>query len=208
MSAYLILGITYAFAAAIQPGPFQTFLISQTLKNGWKKTLPAAFAPILSDIPIIVLILLILNNIPAGFLVFLQMGGGLLLLYLAYDSFKSFMNFESLSKQKVIKDDKTLFKAVLVNALNPNPYIGWSLIMGPLFIKAYREASINGAVLIIGFYVTMVLCQMGIIVLFGLTKSLGPKVTRVTLGIASLGLTAFGIYLIQQGISAIASNGI
>jgi threonine/homoserine/homoserine lactone efflux protein len=208
LAAYLVLGITYAFAAAIQPGPFQTFLISQTLKNGWKKTLPAAFAPILSDIPIIIVILLLLTRIPPGFLAFLQIGGGLLLFYLAFDSFKSFLKFEELSKQKKSRSDKTLFKAVMVNALNPNPYLGWSLIMGPLFIKAYREASINGAVLIIGFYVTMVLCQMGIIMLFGLTKNLGPRVTKVTLGIAALGLTVFGIYLMQQGISAIAANGI
>lgn len=206
MSAYLILGITYAFAAAIQPGPLQTFLISQTIKNGWKKTLPAAFAPILSDIPIIIIVLLVLTSIPAGFLTFLQIGGGLMLLYLAYDSFRSFLNFEELSKRTKADNDKTLFKAVMVNALNPNPYLGWSLIMGPLFIKAYRESSVNGAVLIIGFYATMVLCQMGIIILFGLTKNLGPKVTRATLGIASLGLTVFGIYLLLQGIPALISS--
>jgi threonine/homoserine/homoserine lactone efflux protein len=207
MTAYLVLGITYAFAAAIQPGPFQTFLVSQTLKNGWKKTLPAAFAPILSDIPIIIIVLLLLTRIPSGILAFLQLGGGLLLFYLAYDSFKSFLNFEKVSKQKKSQSDNTLFKAVMVNALNPNPYLGWSLIMGPLFIEAYREAAVNGAVLIIGFYLTMVICQMAIIILFGLTKNLGPKVTKITLGIAALGLTAFGIYLIQQGISAIAASG-
>ncbi len=45
MFVYLFFGITYALAAAIQPGPFQTFIISKTLETGWKKTLPAAFAP-------------------------------------------------------------------------------------------------------------------------------------------------------------------
>lgn len=46
MTTYLILGITYAFAAAMQPGPFQTYVIAQTLSRGWKRTLPAAFAPL------------------------------------------------------------------------------------------------------------------------------------------------------------------
>ncbi len=203
MAAYLLLGITYAFAASIQPGPLQTFLISQTLKQGWKKTLPAAFAPILSDIPIILIVLLILTSIPPGFLTFLQIGGGFLLLYLAYDSFRSFLDFEKFNERTEPGNNKTLFKAVVVNALNPNPYLGWSLIMGPLLIKGYREASVNGAALIIGFYVTLVLCQAGIIILFGLAKNLGPKVTRITLAIASLGLAAFGIYLLWQGIYAI-----
>ena len=201
MITYLLIGFTYAFAASIQPGPFQTFIISQTLKNGWKRTLPAAFAPVLSDIPIIILILLILTNVPPVFLRILQIGGGLLLLYLAYSSFKTFLNFEMLEKPEENKNDNTLFKAVLVNALNPNPYLGWSLIMGPLFIKGYNEASINGIALIAGFYITIVLCQMGIIILFGLARNLGPKITKITLVIASAGLAVFGIYLLWQGIT-------
>lgn len=196
MFTYLIFGITYAFAAAIQPGPFQTFIISQTLKNGWKRTLPAAFAPLISDGPIIVLVLFILNNIPLWLLKFLQIGGGLLLLYLAYDSFKSFLNFEKPLKSDNNENERTLLKAVMVNVINPAPYIGWSLIMGPLFIKGYSEASINGIALIVSFYVTMVLSQMGTILLFDLARNLGPKVTRITLGIASAGLAAFGIYLL------------
>jgi len=200
MFVYLIFGITYAFAAAIQPGPFQTFIISKTLENGWKRTLPAAFAPVLSDGPIIILVLLILNNIPPAFLKYLQIGGGLFLLYLAYDSFKSFLNFDKLKKPEENKASSTLFKAVLVNVLNPAPYIGWSLIMGPMFIKGYHEATFNGIVLIASFYTTIVICQMGIILLFGLARNLGPKVTRITLGIASIGLAAFGVYLLWQGV--------
>jgi threonine/homoserine/homoserine lactone efflux protein len=64
MTGYLILGMTYAFTAAVQPGPFQTYLISQTLSNGWRRTVPAAFAPLLSDGPIIIFVLLILSRIP------------------------------------------------------------------------------------------------------------------------------------------------
>jgi threonine/homoserine/homoserine lactone efflux protein len=200
MLPYLIFGITYAFAAAIQPGPFQTFIISKTLENGWKRTLPAAFAPVLSDGPIIVLVLFILTNIPPLFLRFLQIGGGLLLLYLAYSSFRSFLNFEKLKKPEENKTDSTLLKAVLVNIINPAPYIGWSLIMGPMFIKGYRESAINGIVLIAAFYITIVISQAGIILLFGLARNLGPKVTRITLGIASVGLAAFGVYLLWQGV--------
>jgi threonine/homoserine/homoserine lactone efflux protein len=201
MLAYLIFGITYAFAAAIQPGPFQAFIVSQTLKNGWKRTLLAAFAPILSDIPVIILVLLLLTSLPPGFLRILQIGGGLLLLYLAYNSFKSYLNFEKFDKPEKNKTDSTLLKAILVNILNPNPYLGWSLIMGPLFIKGYNETPANGLALIISFYTTLILCQAGIIILFGLAKNLGPKVTRITLGIASVGLAAFGVYLLWQGVT-------
>ena len=200
MFVYLIFGITYALAAAIQPGPFQTFLISKTLENGWKKTLPAALAPVISDGPIIVLVLFILSKIPTELIRFLQIGGGLLLLYLAYSAFESFINFDKINRQQENKTDSTLLKAVLVNLLNPAPYIGWSLIMGPMFIKGYQQNATNGIALIAGFYVTIVFAQMGIILLFGLAKTLGPKVTRIILGVASVGLAGFGFYLLWQGI--------
>ena len=200
MFVYLFFGITYALAAAIQPGPFQTFIISKTLENGWKKTLPAAFAPVLSDGPIIVLVLFILSKIPSELIRFLQIGGGLLLLYLAYSSFRSFLNFDNLNRPEENKTNSTLIKAVLVNLLNPAPYIGWSLIMGPMFIEGYNQSAANGIALIAGFYITIVLAQMGIILLFGLAKNLGPKVTRITLGIASVGLAGFGVYLLWQGV--------
>ena len=72
--------------------------------------------------------------------------------------------------------------------------------MGPMFIKGYRESAINGIVLIAAFYITIVISQAGIILLFGLARNLGPKVTRITLGIASVGLAAFGVYLLWQGV--------
>ena len=61
---YLMLGAVLAFAAAVQPGPFQTFLVSETLSRGWRRTVPAAFAPLLSDAPIVAVALLVLTRIP------------------------------------------------------------------------------------------------------------------------------------------------
>ena len=40
MWLYIVQGIGYGFAAAVQPGPFQTYLISQALLKGWKRGAP------------------------------------------------------------------------------------------------------------------------------------------------------------------------
>ena len=64
MWTFLLQGIGYGFAAAVQPGPFQTYIITQTLSRGWKRTLPAAFAPLVSDGPIILLCILVLSQVP------------------------------------------------------------------------------------------------------------------------------------------------
>jgi arginine exporter protein ArgO len=74
---YLLQGIGYGLAAASQPGPFQTYIISQTLTRGWKRTLPAAFAPLISDGPIIFVCLLVLSQVPAWWQRSLYIIGGL-----------------------------------------------------------------------------------------------------------------------------------
>ena len=64
MLAYVVQGIVYGLTASVQPGPFQTYVMSQALSRGWRRTLPAAFAPLLSDGPIIVGVLLLLRQVP------------------------------------------------------------------------------------------------------------------------------------------------
>jgi threonine/homoserine/homoserine lactone efflux protein len=198
MLSYIIFGFTFAFAAAVQPGPLLTYLISQTLSKGWRHTLPAAFAPIISDGPIIIIVLLILNQIPQWFVNFLHFGGALFLFYLAFGSYKSWKNFNAKIHEES-KTGQTLMKATLVNILNPAPYLGWSLVMGPLFLKGYNETPLNGISLIVSFYLTMIICLMGIIILFAYAKNIGPRINRITLGLSVIGLIFFGIYQLWMG---------
>ena len=135
MINYFIFGLTYSFACVVQPGPFQAFLFSQSLTNGWRKTIPLVFAPLMSDLPVIVLVLLVLTNVPKEVLLVLQCVGGVFLLYLAYKAYKTWQSYEQTQGQGE-SSPGSLFNAVLVNLFNPNPYLGWSLVMGPLLIKS------------------------------------------------------------------------
>jgi threonine/homoserine/homoserine lactone efflux protein len=198
---YLILGITFAFAAAVQPGPLQTYLISQSLIRGYRHTLPAAFSPLLSDGPIIVLVLFLLSNLPRWLVNVLQFGGGVFLLYLAVNAWKTWRNYDPKKPVQIQTSQRTLLKATMVNLLNPNPYLGWSLVMGPLLLKGWQETPVNGIVLLVGFYATMVVCLIGTIVLFSAAGNLGPRVSRVLIGISVIALACFGFYELWSGIS-------
>jgi len=200
MLSYLIFGITFAFAAAVQPGPLQTYIISQTLKKGWRSTLPAAFAPVISDGPILVLVLFLLSTMPDNFIFILRIGGGLFLLYLGFRAYKSWRDYDADDTISKESGKQTLFSAVLVNLLNPAPYLGWSLIMGPLLLEGWRIAPINGFALIIGFYLTMVITLAGTIFLFSFARKLGPKVSKILLGLSSIVLFVFGIYQLWLGL--------
>ena len=202
MFGYLILGSTYAFAAAVQPGPFQTYLVSQTLTNGWRRTVPAAFAPLLSDGPIIVLVLLVLSRLPAWLVQVLHLAGGVFLIYLSFGAYKTWRNFDLIQPVQVHSSRQTIFKAALVNLLNPSPYIGWSLVMGPLLLKGWRETPANGVALLTAFYTTMILATLGIMLLFAAARTLGPRVSRALVGISAIALTCFGFYELWLGTGA------
>jgi threonine/homoserine/homoserine lactone efflux protein len=199
MLLYLIQGITFGFAAAVQPGPFQTYLMSRALNHGWRRTLPAAFAPLLSDGPIILLALLVLSTIPLWWERLLQVGGGFFLLYLSYGTFKAWRNFRATLTVPAESPGMNLLRAALVNVLNPNPYLSWMLVMGPLLMKGWRESPGHGIALVVGFYGTIVLGGAAIVVLFSTARALGPRVNRTLLGLSAIGLALLGLYQLWQG---------
>jgi threonine/homoserine/homoserine lactone efflux protein len=201
MLAYLIQGIGYGFAAAVQPGPFQTYLISQTLSKGWRLTLPAALAPLISDGPIIVVALVVLSQVPVWFQRFLYIAGGLFILYLAYSAFVAWRNYD---KSGVVTDSsgrQSVVKAAMMVALSPGPYIYWSLVTGPILLTGWREAPANGLGFLVSFYATIVLSLGGIIVMFGTARQLGPKVNRALLGVSAITLVCFGLYQLWLGVA-------
>jgi threonine/homoserine/homoserine lactone efflux protein len=203
MSTYLILGMTYAFAAAVEPGPLQTYLISQTLSHGWRRTLPAAFSPLISDGPVIALVLLVLSRVPVWLAQGLRLAGGVFVLYLAWGAVQAWRRYDAQDMAPAPSKRQSVLRAARVNLLNPNPYISWSLVLGPLLLKGWRETPAHGVALLAGFYGTMVLSLAGTIALFAAARNLGPRVTRVLIGISSVALACFGCYLLWSGIGAL-----
>ncbi len=201
MVGYLILGTAYAFAAAVQPGPLQAYLISQSLAHGWRRTVLASFAPVVSDGPIIALVVFILLRMPGWLAPVLQCAGGLFLLYLAFGAWKTWRSYDERKQSAPPPRHQTLLKGVVINLLNPNPYLGWSLVMGPLLLKGWRESPSHGIALLLGFYGTIVLSSIGIVALFSSARNLGPRMNRKLIGISVIALAGFGFYLFWQGLA-------
>jgi threonine/homoserine/homoserine lactone efflux protein len=195
MLTYFLLGATFAFAAVAQPGPLQAWLIAQTASHGWRRTLPAAFSPLLSDGPVILLTVLVLSRLPAWLATWLRIAGGVFVLYLAFGAFRTWRRFDA-QAPLAPPAGGSLMRATLVNLLNPNPWISWSLVLGPLLLKAWREAPSHAAALLAGFYGVMVLGLAATIVLFGLARRLGPGVSRALIGLSAVALTFFGCWLL------------
>lgn len=199
MLASVMLGATYGLGAAIQPGPLQAYLVSETMISGWRRAAPAALAPLVSDIPIVALVLLALAQVPAPFIRMLQITGGAFLLYLAFGAARNARHYRELLARPPASH-VTFLKAVLLNLLNPNPYLGWALVLGPLTLSTWRRTPGGAVALVAAFYAALVSGTAGIVFLLAAARALGPRVGRFLVGASAVGLAAFALYSIWLGL--------
>jgi threonine/homoserine/homoserine lactone efflux protein len=200
MILHFFQGAALALSATIMPGPFQAFLLSKSLQNGWRKTLPAAFAPVITDGPIIGLVLLILTRFPTLILYVFHIAGGLFILYIAKGIFQSLKLEDMAPEPSEAAARKSLFQAMVMNALNPNPYIFWSVVGGPIILSAWREAAGVAIGFLVGFFGTFVVGLSVLIILFATAGKLNPNANRILRLIAAVSLLGFGVYQIYHGV--------
>ena len=194
MFSALLLGSGFAFAAAIEPGPLQAYLLSSVVQRGWRNTLPAACSPLLSDIPIILIVLFVLTRLPSIAARLLQTAGGLLLLYFAWSSFRQWRRGPSPEVEAGGQAPRTLLEAAGINFLNPNPWLGWSLILGPALVAAWTASPAAGIALLLSFYGVLVGMTALIICLLGTTSFLGPRLRHDLILVSAILLAALGLY--------------
>jgi len=203
MLTYVLFGISYGFAAAAQPGQLQAYLISRAVSHGWRRTLPAVFAPLLSDLPVIIVVLLILTRVPPAMVSALRLAGGVFLLYLAGEAIRRWRAREGGDLHPDVPAHRTFIEAVFINLLNPNPYLGWALVLGPWLLQAWGRSPATGMALLAAFYTTLAAGSAAIVVLFSLARSLGPGVARWLLGLSGLALGVFGVWQLWAGAAAV-----
>lgn len=200
MLVYLLQGLALGLPASAQPGPFQAYLLSQTMRNGWRRTLPASFAPLLSDGPILLLVLLILTRLPEGLLRVVQISGGLFILYLAWRAFRALRTDADPAIGVGGEERQSVLEAGLMNLLNPNPYIFWGIVAGPILLETWRANPAHAVAFMVGFYSMLIGGFALLIVLFGTAQRLGRRVSRVLAIISIVALVGFGCYQLYVGL--------
>lgn len=198
--AYILQGAALGFTAAITPGPFQTYLISESLSGGWQRGGLVAFAPLLSDLPIIFLSLFLLNQLHENFLRIISIAGGAFALYLAWRLWIGWRKGAHPPDADANSSKGGLWRGVIANFLTPGPYLFWALVSGPLLLSALRQSILFGAAFIIGFYGIMVLSLLGIALIFSQARRLGPGVVHTLLLLTIIILVILAGLLLTNGI--------
>lgn len=207
MLTYLLQGLVLGGTAAIQPGPFQAFLLSLVARYGWRRAMPAVLAPLISDPPIVTVVLLVLTRLPEQFLSLLRLVGGLFLLYLAWWAWRAW-RAESQDDGPTTEPPsgstlRAVLKASLMNALSPGPYIFWATISGPILIAGWRASPALGLSFLLGFYGALIGGMALFVLVAGLTGRIDPRLNR-SLGLFSaVALFVFALYQLTTGLRAL-----
>lgn len=201
MITYLLQGLALGVSAAASPGPFQAYLINRSLVSGWQRGVLIAFAPLISDGPIVLLIILILDQIPPWFIRVLSLAGGLFVLYLAVATLRQLRRAPASLAEEPAKPSLTrggLWQGVIVNTLSPGLYTFWAFVNGPILINAWQQSWKMGLSFLVGFYLMLVSTSIGIAVLFAQAKRLGQGVVRGLSYASILILFIFGLLLLGR----------
>jgi threonine/homoserine/homoserine lactone efflux protein len=177
-----------------------TLVIFQTLRHGIAEGVKVALAPLVTDIPIIILSLLVLSRLSnlKPVLGMIAICGGIYLFYLGYES----LRFKGVELSAEEADPQSLKKGVIANFLNPNPYLFWISIGGPLVIKAGTPNIIGGLAFVVPFYILLVGSKCTIAVLTGRSRGfLKSSHYIITMRLLGIILFIFGFIFLRDGIT-------
>jgi len=199
MINYLTFGIVLGLSAGLAPGPLMTLVISETLQHNIKSGLKVAIAPIITDFPIIFLTLLILGKLSHFHQVLggVSIVGGMLVFLMGIDNLKTRgieINFQAVKA-------KSLSKGILVNLLNPAPYLFWISVGAPAITKAAAISYPTAISFLLSFYVLLVGSKMSVGILVGKSKSfLTGNIYIYTMKILGISLLVMALFLIYDGL--------
>ena len=199
MTAYLLIGTLLGLSAGLSPGPLQTLLVSETLRHDFGAGVRVALSPIITDLPIIILTVFILGQL-SGFksaLGIISLIGGLVLIYLGYKSFSVKSGALTLEKE----NPKSLTKGIVVNLLNPHPYLFWLTVGAPTITKSMKQGIWVSGAFVLSFYLFLIGSKVMLALLVGKSKSLlTGKGYLYTLRLLAVLLCVFAAVLIREGL--------
>jgi threonine/homoserine/homoserine lactone efflux protein len=163
---YLATGVVLGLAAGFAPGPLLALILAQSIRFGTREGLKVAAAPLLTDLPIVILATALVGAAAAT-------AGGLLgAISLAGAAFVGYLGIESIRTTGVQagrpdEAPRSWARGALVNALSPHPYIFWVTVGAPILIRAWADGPLAAAAFLVGFYACLVGAKMLLAVIAG-----------------------------------------
>ena len=203
MDFYLIGSLAFAGAIlgvveGVKPGPLLTMVIRETLSGGLRAGVRTAAAPIFTDGPLVIVSLLAagwISTQPTILIAISILGAG----YLLKMGLECF-TIEPPSPDLAEIDVSDSFKrGVLTSLLNPNVYIFWFLIGGPLMASVADEEPLAPVAYALTFLVSIIMVKSLIALAFDRTRgNLSHSTYKAVLSLCGLAMIVFAAGFVFQ----------
>lgn len=195
--AALLLGLGLGFANGIAPGPTMALIVSTTLARGWRAGMQVAIAPLLTDVPIVLVAVLIAGTLPSTGLALLGVAGAGVLAWFAWEAIRAAREVDVTNLQSARAGGRDWVRGAAANILNPAPWLFWATVGGPVLASTSAESGIAGAIaFLVGFYVAIIGAKLAVAA--GLAASrhrLSTRAYRILLTGSAVMLIAFAVTL-------------
>ena len=199
MTTQLVAGLLLGLSAGLAPGPMLALVMAQTVAHGAREGIKVALAPLVTDVAIAAVSLVVLAGIRDSGVLFglISLAGGLYVLYLSW----KIMRARPLDVGRGDTQPHSFRKGLLVNLLNPHPYVFWMTVAGPLILGAGRESALRSAAFLSSFYVMLVGSKVGLALVVGRSRDCLKSRAHVWImrGLACL-LAGFGVFLLRDAL--------
>lgn len=175
--------------------------VSETLRGRLRNGLMVASAPLITDLPIVLLALFIVERLSrtTDLLPALQVAGGIYLIYLAYTNIRG---------RKTTNTGpgvgSSLRKGIIANFLNPSPYLWWITVGAPTVLSAWGESKSYAISFVLTFYSLLIGGKMMVVVITNRYRQfVESRAYQMTLWVLGGLLGVFGLYFLIAGLTAI-----
>ena len=202
MIALLGAAAVYGLSAGFSPGPLLALVISQSIRYGVREGAKAAMAPLITDLPIILLCVMVLRPLAdsRAALGLISMAGGLFVLYLAWGCVRT----TRLDLTDRGEAPQSLGKGAAVNALNPHPYLFWLTVGGPAVLGAWAESPARAVAFVAVFSACIVGSKVLVAAVAGRSRRLlTGKAYGIVLRALGLMLLFFAALLFKEGLELV-----
>ena len=193
-----IAGITLGVVEGVKPGPLLTTVIKETLTSGFRGGIRAASAPIFTDGPLIIFSIFMAGWIATQPLVFcgISLLGAIFLTRMGIECF--YPEIPDIDSSDV--DLSRSFKrGILTNLLNPNAYIFWLLVGGPLMATAADTEPLAPFAYAISFILSIVIVKIALAYFFSKAQvNLSSDRYLLALKICGLAMFIFALSFVYK----------
>lgn len=199
---YLTMGTLLGLTAGLSPGPMLTLVISHTLQHNKHEGAKIAFAPLITDLPVILVTYFVFSKIAHFNLILgvISLLGGMYVSRLAYHTFRS----QALTTDIAVNAPGSFKKGILTSVLNPNPWFFWLTVGIPIVFKAYAISLLTAILFFVSFYTLLIGSVIGVAWLVEHTRAfLKTNVYTWVMRVLGMALLVFALIFFYDGLKTL-----